>query len=83
VRNLDEIALWEFGPVTFPANAAAAASLHSLNEFNAQAEPLKDESRASTLDLSRVTWVRNASRKLELEDEQLAAMAARMERLKG
>jgi len=82
-RNLDEVALWEFGPVTFPANAAATASLHSLNEFNnAQAEPLEDESRASTLDPSRLTWVRNASRKLEEEDRDLAAMAARMSKLK-
>jgi hypothetical protein len=29
-RNLRELKLWEFGPVTFPANAAATASLHSL-----------------------------------------------------
>lgn len=29
-RNIREVKLWEFGPVTFPANAAAVASLHSL-----------------------------------------------------
>jgi HK97 family phage prohead protease len=29
-RYLQQINLWEFGPVTFPANAAATASLHSL-----------------------------------------------------
>ena len=81
-RNLEEVALWEFGPVTFPANAAAVASLHSIGDFS-QAEPLKDESRASTLDVSRLTWVREASRKLELEDEELEAMAARMAKLKG
>jgi HK97 family phage prohead protease len=81
-RNLDEVSLWEFGPVTFPANTAATASLHSLNEFTNQAEPLEPESRVSTLDPSRLTWVRNASRKLELADDELAAMAARMSKLK-
>jgi HK97 family phage prohead protease len=30
IRNLRELKLWEFGPVAFPANAAATASLHSL-----------------------------------------------------
>lgn len=29
-RNIREVKLWEFGPVTFPANTAAVASLHSL-----------------------------------------------------
>jgi HK97 family phage prohead protease len=81
-RNLDEVALWEFGPVTFPANAAATASLHSLNEFTTQAEPLEDESRASTLDPSRLTWVRNAGRTLERYDELLEATAARLAKLK-
>jgi HK97 family phage prohead protease len=32
-RNLREIKLWEFGPVTFPANQAATASLHSIAGF--------------------------------------------------
>jgi phage head maturation protease len=81
-RNLEEVALWEFGPVTFPANAAATASLHSLNEFTNQAESLEDESRESTLDVSRLTWVRNASRKLEEYDDILAATAARLAKLR-
>ena len=80
-RNLDEIKLWEFGPVTFPANAAAVAQLHSIGDFS-QADPLADESRESTLDVSRITWARDASRKLILEDEDLEAMAARMAKLK-
>ena len=80
-RNLDEVSLWEFGPVTFPANAAATASLHSITDF-VQAAPLVTESRESTLDASRVTWMRNASRKLEVNDEDLEAMAARMAKLK-
>jgi HK97 family phage prohead protease len=82
-RNLEEIALWELGPVSFPANEAATiASMHSIKDF-IQAEPLEDESRESTLDVSRLTWVRKASRKLELEDEELEAMAARMAALRS
>lgn len=87
-RYLEEVSLWEFGPVTFPANEAAVAELNSLTKFAAdlaasQAESLEDESRQRTLEASRLTWVSNASRKLELEDEELQAMAARMARLKG
>ncbi len=29
-RNIEQVKLWEFGPVTFPANEAATASIHSL-----------------------------------------------------
>lgn len=32
-RYLQELKLWEFGPVTFPANQAATASLHSIAGF--------------------------------------------------
>jgi HK97 family phage prohead protease len=32
-RYLEQLALWEFGPVTFPANAGAVATLHSLLDF--------------------------------------------------
>lgn len=56
-RNLEEVALWEFGPVTFPANAAAVASLHSITDFT-QAVSLDDQSRESTLDESRRTWMK-------------------------
>ena len=55
--------------------------MHSVTEFS-QAEPLGDESRESTLDLSRLTWVRKASRTLETYDESLEAMAARLSKLK-
>jgi len=77
-RNLDEVALWEFGPVTFPANAAATASLHSLNEFTTQAEPLADESRESTLVVSRSTWFIEHLRAGDRRDTELAAEMARM-----
>lgn len=88
IRNLEELALWEFGPVTFPANAAAKASLHSLASLAVdlaipQPETPSDETRESTLvDEARLTWERNASRTLELEDEQLEATAARIAKLK-
>jgi HK97 family phage prohead protease len=169
-RNLREVKLWEFGPVTFPANAAAVASLHSLTDFvptletmwdgaaalrscssagqfrqiafersndsdpdtaahwalphharpgagpdsagvaaalaalhggrggapdlkqsvatverhlqGHQAESSSAGSRASTPDLSRLTWLRKASRTLEAEDKELQAIAARMAKLK-
>jgi HK97 family phage prohead protease len=32
-RNISEIKLWELGPVTFPANQGAVATLHSLAEL--------------------------------------------------
>lgn len=32
-RYIQQVKLYEFGPVTFPANEAAAASLHSLAQF--------------------------------------------------
>jgi len=81
-RNLEEVALWEFGPVTFPANAAAVASLHSIQDFT-QAAPLTDESRESTLDVSRFTWVREASRKFEEAGQAFEAMAARASKLRS
>ena len=76
-RNLEEVALWEFGPVTFPANAAAVASLHSIQDFS-QAEPLKDESRDSTLAASRSTWVVKHQRVFEERWLELLAEEARM-----
>ncbi len=32
-RYIEQVRLWEFGPVTFPANDAATATLHSLAGF--------------------------------------------------
>jgi HK97 family phage prohead protease len=32
-RYIEQVRLYEFGPVTFPANEAATASLHSLRDF--------------------------------------------------
>ena len=45
-RNLRELKLWEFGPVTFPANAAAVASLHMLQEFVPDLEAMWDGAAA-------------------------------------
>jgi HK97 family phage prohead protease len=92
-RYIQALKLYEFGPVTFPANEAATASLHSLPDFVSalthtadserdQTEASSDEGRESTLDVDRLTWGRNASRKLEAEDESLEAMAARLRRLR-
>jgi HK97 family phage prohead protease len=92
-RYIQALKLYEFGPVTFPANEAATAALHSLPDFIAavtpdaesesnQTEASSDEGRQKgTLDVDRLTWSRSASRKLEAEDEDLAAMAARIKRL--
>jgi HK97 family phage prohead protease len=91
-RYIQALKLYEFGPVTFPANEAATASLHSLPDFvsavtpppeseSDQTEASSDEGRESTPDVDRLTWSRNASRKLEAEDEALEAMAARIRRL--
>jgi HK97 family phage prohead protease len=92
-RNIRALKLYEFGPVTFPANEAATASLHSLPDFVAavtpdsesesdQTEPSEAEGRQKgTLDQDRLTWSRTASRKLEAEDADLEAMAARIKQL--
>jgi HK97 family phage prohead protease len=92
-RYLTELKLWEFGPVTFPANEGAVATLHSLaalavdlerdvtdgaDSTEHQPEAPSAEARESTLDQARLTWRHKASRLLEQEDELLAAEAARM-----
>jgi HK97 family phage prohead protease len=91
-RNLRELKLWEFGPVAFPANTAAVASLHSLaayavdleavtaqaNSTEHQPEAPGSEARESTLDPARLTWMREIQRRYERQGEELAAEAARM-----
>jgi HK97 family phage prohead protease len=91
-RNLRELKLWEFGPVAFPANTAAVASLHSLAAYavdleavTAQADSTEhqpeapgSEARESTLDPARLTWMREIQRRYERQGEELAAEAARM-----
>ena len=91
-RNLRELKLWEFGPVAFPANAAATASLHSLaamavdlekavteeGKFTEQAESSSADGRASTVSEDRLTWLREVQRRYEQQGEELALEAARM-----
>ena len=87
-RNIREVKLWEFGPVSFPANEGAVATLHSLaalaydlDEQRDQPESPAVETRDSTLDEARLTWLTTASRRLELEDKELRAATARMANL--
>ena len=82
-RYLDELALWEWGPVTFPANEGAVAELNTLMKFAAdlaasQAETLEDESRQRTLEASRLTWVTKHQRVFEERWLELLAEEARM-----
>jgi len=92
-RYLEELKLWEFGPVTFPANEGAVATLHSLAALAVdlekdvtdetsltkhQSESPSAEVRESTLDEARLTWMRELER-LGLEhDRELKTEAARM-----
>lgn len=93
-RNIQEVRLWEFGPVSFPANAAATASLHSLAGFAALAQPLDPQDAGGTIDAdknqadalgdpSRLTWAREAGRALELKNHQLEEESARLRALGG
>jgi len=93
-RNIREVRLWEFGPVSFPANAAATASLHSLAGFAALAQPLDPQDAGGNMqgdkhqaDASgqpdRLTWARYAERSLEQKSEELEAMSARIQALGG
>ncbi len=41
-RYLEQLNLWEFGPVTFPANAGAVATLHSLASLVPLAHDLEE-----------------------------------------
>jgi len=93
-RNLRELKLWEFGPVAFPANAAATASLHSLaamavdlekavteeGKFTEQAESSSADGRASTVSEDRLTWLREVQRRYELQGLELEKEAARIAR---
>jgi HK97 family phage prohead protease len=91
-RNLRELKLWEFGPVAFPANTAAVASLHSLaayavdlesvtanaNSKEHQPEAPGSEARESTLDLARLTWLKEIRARYELQEKELERQVARM-----
>jgi HK97 family phage prohead protease len=63
-RNIREVKLWEFGPVTFPANEAATASLHSLAEFAVELEEQWDgaaalRSASSAAEFRQIAFERN------------------------
>jgi HK97 family phage prohead protease len=80
-RYIEEVNLWEFGPVTFPANAGATASLHSLTDFTAQ--PGRLDAGPTPPPPTPSTWVQTAARELQAHDDELQAHADRMARLKG
>lgn len=73
-RNIKQIKLWEYGPVTFPANAAATAQLHSMWDMAAlldtdQAESSEDDDRstdeaAASLESDRLTGITNMSMRM-------------------
>ena len=93
-RYIEQVYLDEFGPTPRPRNLGATAALHSLSldEFAPILDPIQSESSdsgdrstdeaAASPDPDRLTWSLNASRKLEVYDEDLAAMAARLAKLK-
>jgi HK97 family phage prohead protease len=80
-RYIQEVNLWEFGPVTFPANAGATASLHSLTDYLAQPVTLDDATTTGAP--IRPTWVHDMHLRLADEDVDLATQRARIERFKG
>lgn len=80
-RYIQEVNLWEFGPVTFPANAGATASLHSLTDYLAQ--PGTPDDATTTGAPARSTWVHAMHLRLLDEDTELSAQRARIERSKG
>jgi hypothetical protein len=73
-RYIEQVQLFEFGPVTFPANDAATASLHSLTDYT---QPPSDRGPERAL---YEAWLRKGAHRLEAEDDELAELAARMKR---
>jgi HK97 family phage prohead protease len=77
-RYIEQVRLFEFGPVTFPANQAAVASLHSLTDFApTQAEEPSDEGQSALLEV-RFSW----KTRIESNEQTLAELAEQEERLK-
>jgi HK97 family phage prohead protease len=97
-RYIRQVRLFEFGPVTFPANAAATASLHSLASFaklldpqdagdniepdKAQAESSAGQDRESILDPDRLTWSLEAAALRERWEREQREIAERIARLR-
>jgi len=79
-RYIEQVRLYEFGPVTFPANQAATASLHSLSDFapNDQAEEPSDGGHGALYEVN-LSWTLKAG---EAYERYLAELAEIEERLK-
>lgn len=91
-RYIQQAKLFEFGPVTFPANEAATASLHSLGEFVAAVTPAassEDEQtetpapgdRESIPDPGRLIWMVHLQESLTMHDERAQELAERFKAL--
>jgi len=81
-RYIEQVRLHEFGPVTFPANEAATASLHSLSDFapNDQAEASSDGGH-SALYKASLSWTVKTREAYERYLEDLAEQERRMKGL--
>lgn len=91
-RHLRQARLWEFGPVTFPANGGASASLHSVAGFAREAAEASmaragvassEDHQAGAADEASLTWTINANMALERHLHSQAALEARIARLQG
>lgn len=81
-RYITQARLFEFGPVTFPANTAATAALHSLAGMARELTQgvVENDQQAETSDPDRLTWLTTATtrnRELLREIEREAAWLAR------
>jgi len=77
-RYIEQVRLFEFGPVTFPANQAAVASLHSLQDFApTQAEEPSDGGHSALYEVN-LSWTIKHRESLEQVLEELAEQEERM-----
>ena len=83
-RYIEQVRLHEFGPVTFPANEAATASLHSLIDFapTDQAEESSDGGHSALYEAS-LSWTLKVSPLSEQALEELLEQEARLKALGG
>lgn len=83
-RYLQQLKLWEFGPVTFPANEAATAQLHSANLWtpNSEAEASEQGDRETTSpDADRITLLLTLAARIDANRESLEKQEERWRRL--
>ena len=71
-RYINEVKLWEFGPVTFPANQAATASLHSLAQM---AVDLEEHQRMMPMPTSKASMARHLREQHGMSEGEIADMS--------